>query len=352
MLASIAGRFVQAALVLSSLYSAAAASATLRRATTCNGHSELCSKSYGTVSFVGAHNSYAVGTNNLAVNQDQDVTQQLNDGVRLLQMQAHNESGTIQLCHSSCFLYNGGTLQDYLKKVVTLLIVNIDNMKAAAYDPIFVAAGLDKLSFAPATSPLAASAWPTLGELIDKGTRLVTFLDNAADLTSVPYLIDEFTNIWETPFDVTEPSFPCDVNRTQGETSTQMYLINHFLDKIVLNNPAPNVAAANITNAVDGVGALGVEVATCTARHGRAPNFLLVDFYEYGGGSVFQVAATINGVIYNPTSPIATPITGSAPPNNTQTGSATRAIALLSQSQVVAFLVVASSMLFGARRIV
>ncbi len=30
------------------------------------------------------------------------VTQQLNDGIRLLQMQAHNNSGTIQLCHTSC----------------------------------------------------------------------------------------------------------------------------------------------------------------------------------------------------------------------------------------------------------
>ena len=30
------------------------------------------------------------------------VTQQLNDGVRMLQSQAHNKSGTIELCHTSC----------------------------------------------------------------------------------------------------------------------------------------------------------------------------------------------------------------------------------------------------------
>ena len=30
------------------------------------------------------------------------VTQQLNDGIRMLQMQAHNQSGIIQLCHSTC----------------------------------------------------------------------------------------------------------------------------------------------------------------------------------------------------------------------------------------------------------
>jgi hypothetical protein len=30
------------------------------------------------------------------------VTQQLNDGIRLLQLQALNQKGTIRLCHSSC----------------------------------------------------------------------------------------------------------------------------------------------------------------------------------------------------------------------------------------------------------
>ena len=30
------------------------------------------------------------------------VTQQLNDGVRMLQSQAHNKSGVIELCHTSC----------------------------------------------------------------------------------------------------------------------------------------------------------------------------------------------------------------------------------------------------------
>jgi hypothetical protein len=35
-----------------------------RRATVCNGHAELCEKSFGSVTFVGAHDSYAVGTDN------------------------------------------------------------------------------------------------------------------------------------------------------------------------------------------------------------------------------------------------------------------------------------------------
>ena len=47
-----------------------------RRATTCNGHAELCDKSYGNVTFLGTHNSYAVG-GEVADNQGWNVTRQL-----------------------------------------------------------------------------------------------------------------------------------------------------------------------------------------------------------------------------------------------------------------------------------
>jgi len=350
------GRLVQVALSL--LFAGV-----IEAATVCNGYSELCDKSYGNVSYVGTHDSYAVGVNNLAANQDYNVTQQLTDGVRMLQMQAHNNSGTIQLCHTSCALLNGGTLQDYLtsvktwmdanvNEVVTLLIVNIDDLPPTDYAPVFVAAGLDKLSYSPASSPLTNTEWPTLGSMIDNGTRLVTFLDNAADLTQVPYLLDEFTQVWETPFDVTDPAFDCSVNRTKGDNTTQMYLINHFLDTMLLGSPVPDIAAANVTNAVSGTGSLGVQVNTCISDYGRAPNFLLVDFYEYGGGSVFQVAASINGVTYAPTTPIATPIPTTTASGTAGSSSNTNTGSIASPSQCIASMFVALSVLLGAITVV
>lgn len=237
-------------------------------------------------------------------------------------MQAHSNNGTIQLCHTVCSLYDGGNLGDYLGQVktwmnanpndvVTLLIVNSDNLAASEYDAIFQAAGVNTMSYAPPTASLPQGGWPTLGALIDAGTPLVTFLTTTASFSSVPYLIDEFTNIWETAYDVTDPTFDCNVNRTNGDPSTQMFLINHFLDESFIGLsgvPVPDRAQANVTNGVSGPGSLGAQVATCVNDYGRNPNFLLVDFYEYGGGSVFQVAATANGVDYNPTTPIATPI--------------------------------------------
>jgi hypothetical protein len=159
-------------------------------------------------------------------------------------MQAHNNSGTIQLCHTSCSLFNGGTLQSYLQSVkswinsnpndvVSLLIVNSDGFAPSQYDTVFKAVGLDTLSYSPPSATTINTAWPSLGSMIDSGKRLVTFMDTGANFNSVPYIIDEFTNMWETAFDVTDTTFDCNVNRSKGDTSTELFLINHFLDKIV-----------------------------------------------------------------------------------------------------------------------
>ncbi|EPQ60366.1 PLC-like phosphodiesterase [Gloeophyllum trabeum ATCC 11539] len=350
--------------LLSTLSAAHGASVT-RRATTCNGHAELCDRSYGNVTFVGAHDSYAVGTNNLAANQDYNITQQLNDGIRMLQMQAHNNGGTIQLCHTSCSLYNGGTLQDYLTTVKTwldanpndvlsLLIVNSDDLPPSQYDAVFKTVGLDTMSYTPASSPITQSSWPTLGSMIDSGKRLVTFMDASADFTAVPYIIDEFTNIWETAYDVTDTTFNCEVNRSKGDTSTEMYLINHFLDQLVLGNPVPDVGNAASTNAVSGVGSLGQQVATCAAQYGRNPNFMLVDFYEYGGGSVFQVAASANGVDYSPSTPVASPKSQTSDSSNSTGGSSSAAPIdfRINQSHAVAVSALIFSVLLGAYSVV
>lgn len=73
--------------------------------------------------------------------------------------------------------------------VLSLLIVNSDNLPVAQYDQIFKTVGLDVVSFTPQSVPLPAGSWPTLGSMIDSGKRLVTFMDNQAD-GSVPYIID------------------------------------------------------------------------------------------------------------------------------------------------------------------
>jgi hypothetical protein len=336
---------------------------TVKRADVCNGHPELCSKTYGQVTFVGAHNSYAVDATSLSANQEYDVLQQLKDGIRLLQIQAHLDSDKqLHLCHESCLLYQGGLLKDYLVKVkgwldsnpnevLSILIVNIDNQSAVTFAAIYEAAGLVTVAFLPASQPLTFTAWPTLGSMIDSGRRLITFLDNSADPGTVPYLLDEFTQIWETPFDVTTNNWPCIINRTRGDPTTEMYLINHYLDSVhsivgAASSIAPDKASLDVTNAVSGYGSLGQEVQNCQALYNRPPNFLLVDFYNYGGGSVFAVAASINGVTYTPTSPVPPPLdssTSSSSANSSDNGVITKPL-----GSAPASLSAVNSLLLGA----
>ena len=74
--------------------------------------------------------------------------------------------------------------------------------------------------------------------MIDSGKRVVVFLDAGADTDrSVPYILPEFQMVWETPFSVTDASFPCSVDRIAGPlgTTDHMYMINHSLNKDVLD---------------------------------------------------------------------------------------------------------------------
>lgn len=49
----------------------------------CNNYVEFCAKKYSNITMVAAHNSPFVRKNNVAANQVLDVTQQLNDGIRM-----------------------------------------------------------------------------------------------------------------------------------------------------------------------------------------------------------------------------------------------------------------------------
>lgn len=198
-------------------------------------HPRQCSRSYSNISYVGAHNSYSVQAGSLAANQNYDVTTQLDNGIRLLQGQGHLNNGDIHLCHSSCLLLDAGTMTDYLGKVrswldanpnevITILWVNSGGIPVSQWAQSYTAVGLDALSYTPASVPVAYSAWPTLQELISSGKRVVNFMDYGADYSAVPYILDHFAHFWENPYDQTDDSFPCTIDR--GSAETPMYMIN------------------------------------------------------------------------------------------------------------------------------
>lgn len=286
----------------------------------CNGYVEFCARNYSNITVVGAHNSPFDRPGSLASNQYFDVTTQLNDGIRFLQFQTHYLNGTMYLCHTSCDLLNVGPLEDYLRtvadwlrqnpyEVISILIGNFDLVKPTNFTTPVENSGLSKFVYTPPKIPMGLHDWPTLGQMILSGKRAVMFLDYEANQTEVPWLLDEFSHMWETPFSPTDRDFPCTVQRppglTYGDSKNRLYMANHNLNLEVtiagLELLVPNTAILNETNAVSGYGSLGWMADNCTELWHRPPTVLLVDFYNVGNfnGSVFEVAAKMNNVTYN-----------------------------------------------------
>ncbi|KAE8147915.1 PLC-like phosphodiesterase [Aspergillus avenaceus] len=286
----------------------------------CNGYAEFCARNYSNITMVAAHNSPFVKPGSVAANQALLVESQLNDGVRMLQFQTHRVNDTMYLCHSSCEMLNVGTLESYLTTVarwmranpydvITILMGNSDYVDPGNFTGPIQNSGLMDMVYTPSKIPMALDDWPTLSTLILSGKRAVMFLDYQANQTAYPWLMDEFSQLWETPFSPTDRDFPCDVQRppdlAPNDAKNRMYMANHNLNLQVnmlnLDLLIPNTAELNVTNAVSGYGSLGVMARNCTKQWDRPPNFLLVDYYNYGptNGSVFEVAADMNNVTYN-----------------------------------------------------
>ena len=143
--------------------------------------------------------------------------------------------------------------------------------------------------------------------------------------------MDEFSQMWETPFSLTTRSFPCAQQRPPGldkeGAEGRLYMANHnLITEVSLLGKGLLVLTStlvNETNAVSGFGSLGLMTNDCVSMHSRPvsflglverctadniagtwsrpPNFLLVDYYNHGNysGSVFEVAAQYNNVTYN-----------------------------------------------------
>lgn len=268
--------------------------------------------------------------------RNMDSISQLNAGVRLLSAQVHEKNGEWHLCHSSCDLLDAGKLGDWLAKikswldtnshegtyayatfrcittnesflVVTILLVNSDNASAEDLHAEFAAAKITSYAYTPPSTTTAITTWPTLGELIANSTRLVTFvasLDSSTN-TVAPYLLDEFTFVFENPFEVLSLSgFSCVPDRpsaVKGSASTavqsgRLPLMNHFLDtKQAFGVEIPDTGNITTTNNQTGpVGNLGDAATECRTLYGRAPTFILVDFFDQG--PAISTVDSLNGI--------------------------------------------------------
>ncbi|KAJ4356840.1 uncharacterized protein N0V89_004877 [Didymosphaeria variabile] len=196
--------------------------------TACNNSPSLCSRAYNNITHLGAHDSPFVRDKSTSFstsgNQYYNSTVQLDAGVRLLSAQVHKNSSATgedewHLCHSTCDLLDMGSLTSWLKEiktwmdadankneVVTVLIVNSDDATASDLGAQFASSGIDDYAYTPASTSVPKT-WPTLESLISNGTRLMTFVASLKETsTQYPYLMDEFTYVFENDFENESPT--------------------------------------------------------------------------------------------------------------------------------------------------
>jgi hypothetical protein len=296
--------------------------------TACNGSRALCSRPLNEVAFAGTHNSMAAAGEPgwLFPAQDAGIPAQLRDGIRALLIDTHygvqtqrgvaselspgsksrakiaDEVGDtfvktaerlrsrlgyrgggkseVFLCHAFCEV--GATpavaaLTEVHRFLVAhpgeVLILSIeDDTSARSTADAIRASGLEREVYRGKAGP----PWPTLGEMVERGQRVLVLAEN--DPGDIPWMHRQDAVAQETPYrfeTVPELRAPDSCRANRGGTRGSLLLVNHWID----TSPAPRPTLAERVNATD---FLGRRLARCERERRMLPNVVAVDFYREG----------------------------------------------------------------------
>ena len=289
------------------------------RAPECNGQAELCDRALGDVAFATTHNSMASSADRFRPpNQRDGIEDQLRDGIRGFQIdvyegfarggsvytdlqgsfgdrttdlprplvrvaeQIHHRLGapppgtpsTVYLCHTFCELgaIPFSTVAEQFRTFLdeqpreVLVVVIEDYVTPQRILEVLTAAGLaDELLAVAPGQPL-----PTLGAMIDAGTRLFVTLENGDGGPTLPNAFAELVE--ETPFTFTTTgslrgAASCRANR--GPASAPVFQFNHWV------TPAGPRRSEAVNHR-----RLQQRVDDCEEVRGRTATLVAVDFAE------------------------------------------------------------------------
>jgi hypothetical protein len=152
-------------------------------------------------------------------------------------------------------------------EVVTLIIQ--DGITGEQTVEAFQQAGLDRLIFTPPADPNAV--WPTLGEMIQSGRRLVVFAEEADG--PAPWYRNFYKYGMETPFAASSPAdLSCEPAR--GGVDKRLFLLNNF----VTPSSGSRVDAAIVNDKHY----LLDRVHRCESERHHLVNFIAVDYATIG----------------------------------------------------------------------
>ncbi|PRQ55103.1 putative PLC-like phosphodiesterase, TIM beta/alpha-barrel domain-containing protein [Rosa chinensis] len=261
--------------------------------------------------FLTTHNAFAIegepshtGVPRVTfTNQEDIVTQQLNNGVRALMLDTYDFQGDVWLCHSfkgKCHDYTAfepaidtlNEIQAFLSanpgEIVTLILE--DYVEAPnGLTNVFKAAGLMKYWFPISNMPKSGQDWPLVSDMVTKNQRLLVFTSKQEKEQSegIAY---QWNYMVENQYGNDGMKAGSCSNRAESsplnDKTKSLVLVNYF-------GSVPIKQLSCQFNSEDLVSMLN----TCYGAAGnRWSNFVAVDFYKRsGGGGSFQATDTLNG---------------------------------------------------------
>ena len=271
----------------------------------CNGYLHLCERAYDQVSYATVHNAMSSLDDGFAVpNNYRGMDLALKAGARALMLDvvSTRDEGA-RLCHQDCSLgkidiINGFVrirkfLEENPRDVISIIfeeipLNGIDVLKSQVSLALNIS-GLAPFLYSPTprsisgaqshiSVPSSVSApWPTLGEMVERGERLVIFSDRRAGVTesAMPWDLHLWDYAVETHYSfflevqLAHTASSCAFNR--GNSNRSLFIVNHFV-----TNPLANPFLAKSVN----YNLLSARAQDCANLHNRRVNFLVVDFWS------------------------------------------------------------------------
>ncbi|EOY03774.1 hypothetical protein QQP08_014709 [Theobroma cacao] len=260
--------------------------------------------------FLTTHNAYAIDGYPLHTpvprvtftNQEDSITNQLNNGARGLMLDTYDFDGDVWMCHSfggNCHDYTAfGPAIDYLKEIEAFLSANPEEIVTLILEDyvgpngltkVFTDAGLMKYWFPVSSMPKNGEDWPLVSDMVANNQRLLVFTSIQSKEASegIAYQWNYMVENQYGNGGMQAGSCP---NRGESsaldDTSKSLVLVNYF-------HSIPSDSATCKDNSGDLINMLH----TCYGAAGnRWANFVAVDYYKRSeGGGSFQAVDTLNG---------------------------------------------------------
>ncbi len=248
-----------------------------------NSNRALSDKKFNEICFLTSHNAYnSVEDNYLFPNQNIDLKNQLNLGVRAIMIDVYEVLGNLLVYHGFPFLgykpasHSFDIIKTFLdenpKDVITIIfesyasesLIEQELKKSGLFQYIYF------------HNP--ENIWLKIDDMIEKNQRLVVFADKKSEKIENFWYLYMWDYAFETNFAVhNENEF--NFKHLRGKPENEFFILNHFITQRKLGFGKPKAAKS-----VNSASFINHRLKDALMYYGRVPNFLVLDFVEIGNG--------------------------------------------------------------------